>query len=68
MKMRIYTKERMIKNIDLEITPVECLHIQRALRLLIENEDVNAIDRVDCADMLKKMIEEKEVIEIGDLS
>jgi len=68
MRMRIYVKDDHIKDIELDLDIVESLVIKYALELFVSDEDFEAIHRTVAADMLKTMAEDRELIDIDDLS
>lgn len=68
MRMTVYVKDEKINNIELDMNIVECYVLKCALEDYIANEDYNAIDRAPAAEMLRVIAEERELIDIGDLS
>ena len=68
MKMIVYVKDDHIKNIELDLDVLECITIKGALENFVEDEDFQAIHRSVAADILKTMAEDRQLIDIGDLS
>ena len=67
MKINVYTKEDMIKNIELNVTVTEFFVIQKALCIYAGNPDMPVEDRV-VAVMISDAFNEKEQIELEEFN
>lgn len=63
-----YTKDHLVKNIELNVSPVECLVIERALMAFYENEDYNALDRACALAIIETIQSDRKIIEVNDLA
>lgn len=67
MKVNVYTKEDMVKNIELNVNVAEFFAIQRALCAYAGNSDMPVEDRV-LAVMITDEMKDKEQIELEEFN
>lgn len=67
MKINVYTKEDMVKNIELNINVAEFFVIQKALCIYAGNPDMPVEDRIIAVTM-SDAFNEKEQIEMDEFS
>ncbi len=67
MKINVYTKDDMVKNIELNVNVAEFFAIQRALCAYAGDSDVPVEDRI-LAVMITDEMNDKEQIELEDFN
>lgn len=67
MKINVYTKEDMIKNIELNVSVAEFFVIQKALCIYAGNPDMPVEDRIIAVTM-SDAVNEKEQIELEEFN
>lgn len=67
MKINVYTKDDIIKNIELNISVTEFFVIQKALCIYAGNPDMPVEDRV-VAVMISDAFNEKEQVELEEFN
>lgn len=67
MKVNVYTKDDMVKNIELNVNVAEFFAIQKALCVYAGNSDMPVEDRV-LAVMITDEMKDKEQIELEEFN
>lgn len=67
MKINVYTKEDMVKNIELNVSVTEYFTIQKALCIYAGNPDMPVEDRILAVSMTDDM-NDKEQVELEEFN
>lgn len=68
MKSRIYVKNDTVKKVELDVSMLEYLVLQEAITVLFQDADMSASDRYLAASMLDDWNDNREIIDVAELS